>query len=344
MPASERELIEQMRRIFGPPPPEVILGIGDDCAVLASRPGEYLLWTMDTLVEGVHFDLAYTSWRQLGRKALAVNLSDIAAMGGEPSTALVSLGWDPSRDLAGALEVALGIQDMAALYQLAVIGGDTIRTPGPIMLSVTVLGRVAPVELLRRDGARIGDNIYVTGPLGLAAAGLAALQAGLNLPETIWTPLRAALLEPQPQLAAGRLLAQRGLATALIDLSDGVAADLTQICRASGVGAVIWAERLPVPEAVKIVATRLDRRPLELALHGGEDYQLLFTAAPGQQTSILTAFAVAALPPPRAIGEIVAGHQVCLRLGDQEEDLTGGGFDHFAGQKQRAPTVRFPPK
>lgn len=332
IPANERELIDQMRRIFGPPPPEVILGIGDDCAVLASRPGEYLLWTMDTLVEGVHFDLAYTSWRQLGRKALAVNLSDIAAMGGEPSTALVSLGWDSSRELAGAVEVAAGLQELAARYQVTVIGGDTVRSPGGVVLSVAVLGRVAPVELLRRDGARIGDTVYVTGPLGLAAAGLAALQAGLALEDEIWAPLQAALLEPQPQLAAGRLLAQKGLATALIDLSDGVAADLTQICRASGVGAIIWGERVPLVEAVTRVATLLGRRPLDLALEGGEDYQLLFTAAPGQQPAILAAFQAAGLPSPQAIGEIVSGRRVHLRLGGREEELTGGGFDHFASR------------
>lgn len=329
VPASERELLAELQRLFGPPPAEVILGIGDDCAVLPGRPGEYLLWTVDSQVEGIHFDRRYTSWRQLGRKALAVNLSDIAAMGGEPWVALVSLLWDPRRDLGSALEVAAGIQETAARYQVAVVGGDTARSPGPITVTITLLGRVPREELCRRDGARPGDSIYVTGPLGLAAAALAALQTDLALPEEVAGPLQAALLEPQPQLAAGRLLARQHFATALIDLSDGVAADLGHLCRLSGVGAVVFADRVPVPPAVTLVARRLARRPLDLALRGGEDYQLLFTAAPQQEAALMAAFAAAGLPLPTVIGAIVPGSGVRLRFPDHEEELTGG-FDHFS--------------
>lgn len=330
MLARERELIEELRRLFGPPPPEVILGIGDDCAVLPGRPGEYLLWTSDTLVERVHFDLRYTSWRQLGGKALAVNLSDIAAMGGEPWMALLSLGWNPAHPLEMALELAAGIQELASRYQMAVIGGDTVRSPGPVIINITVLGRVPQNELCRRDGARPGDRVYVTGPLGLAAAGLAAFQAQLTLPEEILAPLQAALLAPQPQLTAGRLLARNRWATAMIDLSDGVAADLSQICRASRVGAFVFEEQVPIPPAVTLAAARLKRRPLDLALQGGEDYQLLFTADPRDEAAMATAFTAAGLPQPCAIGVIVPGSGVRLRGAAGEEDLTGGGFDHFA--------------
>lgn len=330
MLASERELIEELRRLFGPPPPEVILGIGDDCAVLPGRPGEYLLWTSDTLVEGIHFDLRYTSWRQLGGKALAVNLSDIAAMGGEPWGALLSLGWHPKWRLELALELAAGLRELAERCQVAVIGGDTVRSPGPVIINLTVLGRVPQDELCRRDGARPGDRIYVTGPLGLAAAGLAALQAQLTLPEEILAPLRMALLEPQPQLAAGRLLARHRWATALIDLSDGVAADLSQICRASGVGALVFGEQVPIPPAVTLAAAQLKRRPLDLALQGGEDYQLLFTADPRNEGAMIKAFTAAGLPQPCPIGVIVPGAGVRLQSAAGEEDLTGGGFDHFA--------------
>ena len=162
----ERDLIVKLSKIFDGASEQVICGIGDDAAVLGPEKDYNLLWTIDSLIEGIHFDLRYTSLRLLGRKALAVNLSDIAAMGGEPQYALLALGWPPERDLQGALELAKGMQEMAREHGTDLIGGDTVGSPQGLTLSLTVLGRVKPDELLRRDKARAGDLIYVTGIIG----------------------------------------------------------------------------------------------------------------------------------------------------------------------------------
>ncbi len=230
----ETALIEALRERFGPAPPGVILGIGDDCAALSTDGADYLLWTVDTLVEGVHFDLSYTRLSQLGWKALAVNLSDIAAMGGEPRYALLSLEWPPERDPGLALELADGLAQAGREYGVAVIGGDTGASPGRLAVTITLTGAVPARQLLKRAGARAGDLIYVTDDLGEAAAGLAVLKKRPELDAELKAALAAAHLTPRPHLKAGRLLATEGLATAVIDTSDGVASDLYHICRASG--------------------------------------------------------------------------------------------------------------
>ncbi len=324
----EPALIEALARRFGAGPAEVVLGIGDDCAALDLGGADYLLWTMDTLVEGVHFDLAYFTLEQLGRRSLAVNLSDLAAMGGSPRYALLSLGWPPGRDITGALEVGQGLAQAAREFGVAVIGGDTIASPAGVIVTVSLLGTVPRAEMLRRTGARRGDRIYVTGPLGEAAAGLEILRRQLAVPPDLKEALCQAHLSPRPQLAAGRLLARQGLATALIDLSDGVATDLFHICRASGVGARVEAALLPVSPGVRTVAEILKQDPLKLALTGGEDYQLLFTSAKPPE-ALEAAFSRAGLPPPLPLGEMVAGEAVILATSGGEQDISGAGYDHF---------------
>ncbi len=328
-PAGELELIAQLAEIFGAAPPEVVLGIADDCAALDLGGPDYLLWTVDTLVEGVHFDLSYVSLSQLGRKSLAVNLSDLAAMGGKALYALLSLGWPPGRDLAGALEFGEGLAACARDYGVAVIGGDTVASPAGLAVALTVLGRVPKNEILRRSGARIGDLIYVTGPLGESAAGLKILRRGLSLDPTQREPLVRAHLDPQPQLAAGRLLAKEGLATACIDLSDGVATDLMHICQLSGVWARLAATDIPIPPEVKTVARMVGQDPLELALQGGEDYQLLFTSPPDRASHLPKVFTQAGLGVPNRVGEIIPGREVVLITMEKEKIISGRGYDHF---------------
>ena len=272
---------------------------------MAGNGPDYLLWTVDTLVEGVHFDLAYTSLSQLGWKSLTVNLSDIAAMGGDPGPALLSLGWPPDRDRRGALAFAAGLAQAAREYGVAVIGGDTVASPGGLIVTVTLTGRVPADQMLRRAGAQVGDLIFVTGPLGEAAAGLEILRRGLDLPPDLKEALTEAQLRPRPQLRAGRLLAQEGLATALIDTSDGIATDLYHICRASGVGARIPAAAVPVSPRVTAAAPHLGRDPLDLALTGGEDYLLLFTATPEMAGRLPASFSRAGLAAPLPLGRIV---------------------------------------
>jgi thiamine-monophosphate kinase len=325
----EWDLINALSREFGPAPEGVVLSIGDDCAAIEIPGPDYLLWTVDTLVEGVHFDLAYTTLAQLGWKSLTVNLSDIAAMGGDPGPALLSLGWPPDRDRSLALEFAAGLAQAAREYGLAVIGGDTVASPGGLTITVTLTGRVPARQMLRRSGAEVGDLIFVTGPLGEAAAGLKILRQGLELPQELHEPLTEAQLRPRPQLRAGRLLAREGLATALIDTSDGIATDLYNICRASGVGARIPAAGLPVSPRVAAAAPHLGCDPLDLALFGGEDYLLLFTAKPAMAERLPAAFSRAGLAAPLPLGHIVPGDRVVLATPAGEVDISGQGFDHF---------------
>ncbi|MDP1762121.1 MAG: thiamine-phosphate kinase [Deltaproteobacteria bacterium] len=326
---SEWDLIAALSREFGPAPAGVILGIGDDCAALAGNGPDYLLWTMDTLVEGVHFDLVYTSLAQLGWKSLTVNLSDIAAMGGDPGPALLSLGWPKGRDRSLALEFAAGLAQAAREYGVAVIGGDTVASPGGLIVTVTLTGRVPADQMLRRTGAGVGDLIFVTGPLGEAAAGLKILRQGLDLPPDLQEALTEAQLRPRPLLRAGRLLAREGLATALIDTSDGIATDLYHICRASGVGARIPAAAVPVSPRVTAAAPHLGCDPLDLALFGGEDYLLLFTAKPAVAKRLPASFSRAGLAAPLPLGHIVTGDRVILLTPAGEKDISGQGYDHF---------------
>ncbi len=326
----ETALIGAMAEVFGPPPPGVVLGIGDDCAAVSLKSiAGNLLWTTDTLVEGVHFSLSYTTLAQLGWKALAVNLSDIAAMGGEPLHALVSLGWPPDRNLAPALELAAGLAQAAREYGVAIIGGDTVASPGGVAVTVTLTGVAPARRMLRRDRARVGDLIYLTGELGEAAAGLLVLKRRPDLDADLQAALVTAHLAPKPQLLAGRLLAGQALAAAAIDTSDGVASDLYHLCLASGVGAVIPAAAVPVSPRVLAAAPYLQADPLRLALMGGEDYQLLFTSPPRKAVRLHQAFAGVGLPPPLLLGEIVAGDRVYLIDGASQVDISGAGYDHF---------------
>jgi thiamine-monophosphate kinase len=325
----EAALIADLSQRFGPPPEEVILGIGDDCAAIRGHGGDVLLWTVDTLVEGVHFDLDYTPLEKLGWKALAVNLSDIAAMGGEPRHALLSLGWPPRRDRAGALALADGLARAARQYGVAIIGGDTVASPGGLALTLTLTGTVPASLMLKRSGARVGDLVWVTGVLGDSAAGLEVLKRGLTLDLTLRETLVEAHLAPRPQLAAGRLLAREGLATALIDVSDGIATDLAHLCLASAVGARLRAESVPISGALRAAAALLGRDPLQYALSGGEDYQLLFTSPPELASALENAFVRAGLPAPRPLGEIIAGQGVLMVTAAGEQDISMQGYDHF---------------
>ena len=205
--------------------------------------------------------------------------------------------------------------------------------PKGLTLSLTVLGRVRPSELVRRDQAQVGDLVYVTGPLGQAAAGLEILRHGLELSEEVKKPLLQAFLDPRPEVATGRVLAQHHLATSLIDLSDGVASDLYQICLRSHVGAVVEAERVPITPAVREIAVKTGRDPLDLALKGGEDYLLLFTASPDKRPEMQRCFTQANLSEPWCVGRIVSGSGVKLQIATGEEEISGTGFDHFPETK-----------
>ncbi len=304
----------------------VALGIGDDCARLQPAPGQQLAISCDMLVEGRHF-LPDADPAALGHKALAVNLSDLAAMGAEPLAFTLALALPPERAQDGAWLGALaqGLFALADAHQCPLIGGDT--TAGPLALCITVFGQVPAGQALRRDGARAGDDIWVSGTLGDARLALGALRGELALPPDVLAAARQRLERPTPRLALGRAL--RGVAHSAIDISDGLAGDLGHILKASRVGAGIETARADQLMAARALPAGASER-LPFILTGGDDYELAFTAPPAARTAVQAAAARAATPVTR-IGRIEA--EPGLRLIDAEghaTPLAARAFDHFA--------------
>jgi thiamine-monophosphate kinase len=276
---SEAELIERIASRARRSSEDLILGIGDDAAIIRKNEQQWWLLSIDSQIENVHFKREYTPPGMLGHKALAVNLSDIAAMGGRPRFALLSLNLPKNIERSFVDEVLAGMMALADEHSTVLIGGDIAASASGVVITVTIIGECLAGRALRRDGAKPGDQIFVSGRLGLAVVGLQLLQHGYrytpDLPVNIQQPILAQL-QPTPRLELGRFLAERQLASALIDVSDGLSTDLFHICQASGVGAIVHAEKVPTaPE----MPPELNTTALENALHGGEDYQLLFTVA-----------------------------------------------------------------
>lgn len=317
-------LIERIRAQVGGRD-DILLGIGDDCCATTLPPGEVLLTTTDLLLEGIHFRRAWTDLFALGRKAVAVNISDVAAMGGTPRTLSLGLAL-PSRLSPEEFDQLInGVLAAAQEYGAVLTGGDTCRSPDGLMISLTVQGSVLPTRMLRRSGARIGDRLYVSGTLGDSALALRELLAG-RIPDR-----EIALRHHQPpaRLRLGQELARRQLATALIDLSDGLLADLGHILDASGVGARINAATLPLSTTFR-AALANEASLLELALAGGEDYELLWSAPPAA-VDALAALGTELELELTCIGavEAEAGLKV-FDADDREMVLKRTGFNHFA--------------
>jgi thiamine-monophosphate kinase len=313
----EFDLIE---RYFSRPGPAqgVLLGVGDDAALLELPPGQCLVAATDTLVEGRHF-LSGAPPESIGHQCLAVNLSDLAAMGADPAWALLSLCMPEARE--DWLErFATGLLALADRHGVALVGGDTVR--GPLVLGVTALGVVPPGEALRRSGARPGDELFVSGWPGESAAGLELLQHGAGSTDD---PLVSRFLFPEPRLALGRAL--RGLASSAMDVSDGLLGDLEKLCRASAVSATLELDQLPVSPAL---AARFPSERIEqFVLHGGDDYELLFTLPPGAGSAAQLQRLRGACGVHR-IGRIGDGRGVrCLRDG-RSVGMPKSGYDHFA--------------
>jgi len=301
----------------------LIIGIGDDAAAWRGD-GAVQLATIDSLIEKVHFSLKTTTWEELGWKALAVNLSDIAAMGGAPGYALVSLALPPDTDVDNVTAMYRGMMALAEPSGVAVVGGDTCAAP---LVSVTVaLFGSAADGLLTRSGARPGDQVAVTGYLGSSAAGLEMLTRQLRFDPATGDYLRRAHLRPVPRVAEGQALSARGV-RAGIDISDGLLADLGHVAASSGLGARVTAEQVPVHPAVR---EAFGEQALEMALGGGEDYELLFTAPAGIMDGTRAALAC----PVTVIGEMVAGKagEVCLLEKGRPRAAGRRGWEHFRTQ------------
>ena len=315
MGAGEFDLIARIRARVATRA-DVVLGIGDDAALLAPPPGRQLVVTADTLNDGVHFPRG-TSPADVGWKALAVNLSDLASMGAEPAWCTLSLSL-PQSDPAWIEGFLDGFLALAGQHGIALVGGDTTR--GPLSIAVTAMGLVEPGRALRRDGARVGDEVWVTGTLGDAAGGLALLDR-----EPV-PALRARLDRPTPRVAAGRALA--GIATACVDVSDGLLADLGHVCARSHVAAHLDVDALPASAALREAFGEADRIALQAS--GGDDYELCFTAPADASADIDAVSARLGLQITR-IGRIVAGEGVHpVDAKSQPWSSPRRGYDHFA--------------
>ncbi len=317
MSTSEFELIRRYFAATTSGRADVSLGVGDDCALLQPPRGQLLAVTMDTLVAGRHF-FPDVDPESLGHKSLAVNLSDLAAMGATPAWATLALTL-PAADEAWLAGFMAGFGTLATEYGLQLVGGDTTR--GPLSITVQAHGFVAAAQALRRAGGRAGDRLFVSGTLGDAAWALMQQREGVDLVDR---QARQRLERPSPRVALGLLLT--GFASAAIDISDGLAADLGHICRASGVGARLELARLPLSDAV---AARCAHGDWRLPLAGGDDYELLFSVPPERVDALRSACADAG-QHIQEVGCLVAGAGVRLVYPDgRETEEVPGGFDHF---------------
>jgi thiamine-monophosphate kinase len=307
--------------------PELKVGIGDDCAVLFKDSKTDLVITSDMLVEDIDFRMKWTTPALLGHKALAISLSDIAAMGAKPKWAMLSIGVPAKIWKSGFIDDFYnGWFALAKKFDVALIGGDVSKTPDKIVIDSIAGGETGKGKAVLRSGAKAGDLIFVTGKLGGAAAGLKLLEKGERLGKGLKNNIPKLLLRqlsPNPQTEIGQILGEKSLATAMIDLSDGLSSDLSHLCRASGVGACVFADKIPIDENLK----RLFTDDLDLALNGGEDFELLFTVNPQNLSKVereLNDF------PFQRVGEITAKDGIIeLLTGNKKTILKSKGFRHF---------------
>ena len=332
MELTEDQLIEAIRKVLSGEFPGVQVGIGDDAAVVGSGTGSMVLST-DMLIEGVHFERSSISARDLGAKSIVVNVSDIAAMAASPRYAMVSLGIPVDVDAAWVMELFGGMRAACDEYALALVGGDTNRADA-VVIAVAVVGEVGSGHAVTRSGARPGDIVVVTGSLGAAAGGfLVSRIHPSKLPQALAEPWGRELLDAQARPVArvgeGQTLAQAG-ATAMMDLSDGLAKDLSRLCSASGVGARVDLPRVPVAEALRLAAGFLEVDPPELALTGGEDYELLatidLTNLARARGDLRERFGVTLSD----VGVIIDEGLVAVDAEGRQSPLEPTGWDHFA--------------
>ncbi len=328
----EFSLIDRIRKILPVSRnKDLLVDIGDDTAVVRLDGKRALLLTCDIQVEGRHFLFDRTTPYRVGRRSMAVNLSDIASMGGKPTYALVSLGLPAELPVESFDRLFEGMRDEMLAHGAYVIGGNLARTREELVVDVTMVGETALSRVLTRGGARPGDRIFVTGTLGASGAGMEALKAfGKKVPGKYRELVNRHVL-PVPRVEMGQRISRSGVASSMIDLSDGVAGDLYHICERSGVGAEIREDLLPLPKHIGEIAEVSGRSILDLALHNGEDYELLFTVPPGASERKVRALPGKTGIPVTEIGRIV-GRKEGYCLVDSRGGKTAlkpSGWDHF---------------
>ena len=320
----ERALIARIKARVSMPS-WVVIGPGDDAAVIQPERGTYDVVTTDAQVEGVHFDRRFVPPDAIGHRAMAVNLSDLAAMGASPRAALLSLALPPSLDLADFEQLVDGVLTVAAAHRVTLIGGNITQTSGPLMVDVTAIGSARPRRILTRAGARPGDDVYVTGALGEAAVGLQRLQAGEGWPSDSCV---VRYLRPQPRVRAGMLLGRNRAASSCMDVSDGLADCVRQVAEASGVGMALDGSAIPVPAEVREAQARRGRDPLDPALSGGDDYELFFTVRPTHRGRLRMVCQQLGDLPITRIGVVTKGRELLVRDERGTRPLPEG-YEHF---------------
>lgn len=300
---------------------DVSLGIGDDCAVIANRQNQDIVVTTDTLVAGVHFPLD-TAARAIGHKAVAVNLSDIAAMGAEPSWLSLAITL-PNVDELWLAEFCAGVFDLCEYYHVELIGGDT--TQGPLSITITAQGLTPQGKYLSRSGAKAGDWLYVTGEIGDAALALQCLNQKISLEPPQLALVKHKLDYPKPRVLVGQAL--REYASSAIDISDGLLADLGHICQASNVGVNVALDAIPLSKIMR--DSLLFEDAIHLALTGGDDYELLFTVSEDNKVGMETALSHAGTTVT-CIGQINASHTISTTLNNKMVPIHSSGFEHFS--------------
>jgi thiamine-monophosphate kinase len=278
---TERELIARITARLPPAPDWVLLGVGDDAAVVETARNRLEVLSVDAIVEGVHFDRAFTPPAAIGHRALAVNLSDLAAMGAMPRLALLSLALPPSLPLAEFDGMIASLSAVASRFRIAVVGGNLTRIDGPLVVDITVVGTVKKRQVLTRAGARAGDDLYVTGSIGAAAAGLQMLQAGIERQAASREqPCVQRYLYPEPRLRLGTLIGRNRAATACVDVSDGLADAVHQLADASQIGVTIDGAAVPIDPDARRWFEQRGQDPLHASMTASDDYELLIAARP----------------------------------------------------------------
>ena len=321
----ERALIARITSRLATPP-WVVVGPGDDAAVIRPARGSFDVLTTDALVDGIHFDLRFVPPDAVGHRALAVNLSDLAAMGAEPRAALLSLLLPDDTDVGTIDGIVDGLLGLATRYRVTLVGGNITRTTGPLAIDVTATGSVRPRRVLTRSGARPGDEVYVTGTLGSAATGLELLKAGDAAAGAEACVER--YLRPDPRVRAGLLLGRNRAASSCMDLSDGFADAVRQVAEASGVGITIDAATLPIDDVVRTRQQAAGHDPLQTAIAAGDDYELLFTVRPAHRGRLRGVRQQLGDLPVTRVGVVTKGSDVRLRDGQGTRELPRG-YEHW---------------